>query len=150
MSMNARGFEALPLQLLVGVVIAGLTIPVVLAGLEAYEHQDLSRRAVEAVDSIVSLAQRLYLSGGGAQDLRVDLGAGTLATIEYLLLGDAPGGTFATAARYRIAGEPEVTLLSRPPVPISGGDGPLRIGSGSWTIRAHFEGSGPVWLAVVG
>ncbi|MGI0148923.1 MAG: hypothetical protein ACREDF_05270, partial [Thermoplasmata archaeon] len=64
----------LPFRVFVAAIVVGLTVPTVFAGLSAYESQQLSVRAIQTIDAIVRVAQEIYLSGGGVEDVRVDLG----------------------------------------------------------------------------
>jgi hypothetical protein len=139
----------LPFRVLVAAVVVGLTVPTALTGLSAYESQQLSIRAMQAVESIVRVAQQFYVSGGGVEDVRVDLGGGVTARIEHVAVGDEVHGSLATTARFQISGQPEAFLLTDPPVPMAGEGGPLRLGPGRHVVRVLFEGDGPVHLAVV-
>src|SRR3990172_977257 len=115
----------LPLRLLVAAVVAGLTVPTILGGLSAYETAHASRTAEVAIDAVVRVAQRLYLAGGGAQEVVVDLRGGVTAKVEYVRIGDSPGGPRAPSAVYKLTGQSEVFLLAEPPVPMAGERGPL-------------------------
>ena len=138
----------LPFRLLVSAVVVGLTVPTIVAGLSAYEAAHVSRTAELAIDAIVRVAQRLYLAGGGAEDVVVDLGGGVTAKVEYARVGDAPGGPLAPSAAYKVSGQPEVFLLADPPVPMAGVGGPLHLGPSRSVVRVSYEGAGPVALAV--
>ena len=138
----------LPLRVLVSAVVVGLTVPAVLGAWSAYETDQASVRAVQAIDAIVRAAQQFYVAGGGAEDVRVDLGGGITARIEYVRIGDAPGGPLGPSASYRVTGQPEVLVLSDPAVPMSGLDGPLRLGSGRHVVRITFDGQGDVRVAL--
>ena len=139
----------LPFRVLVAAVVVGLTVPTVFSGLAAYESQQLSVRAVQAVDAVVRVAQQFYVSGGGAEDVRVDLSGGMTARIEHAVIGDVEGGPLASTARYRISGQPEGFLIADPPVPMVGEDGAFWLGPGRHVVRVSYEGEGPVRLAVV-
>lgn len=138
----------LPLRLLVAAVVAGVTLPSIFGGLSLYELQDASRRAVEAIDAIVRTAQRFYFAGGGGEDVRVDLTGGVTASVEYVRVGDVPGGPRAPSAAYKVTGQGEVFVLADPPVPMSGDDGALVLGPGRHSVRVAYEGDGPVRLSV--
>jgi len=140
----------LPFRVLVAAVVVGLTVPTVITGLAAYESQHLAVRAVQAVDAVVQVAQQFYVSGGGAEDVNVDLEGGITTRIEHLVIGDAAGGSLATTARYQISGQREAFLIADPPVPMTGEDGPLRLEQGRHVVRVSYEGVGPVRLAVIG
>ncbi|HYS71517.1 MAG TPA: hypothetical protein VEM95_03750 [Thermoplasmata archaeon] len=139
----------LPLRLLIGAVVVGLTVPTILSGLNAYEVQQVSLQAARAVDAIVRAAQDFYLAGGGAETIPVDLGGGVSVRVEYVSLGDGPDGPRATTATYKLTGQQAVFLLTDPPVPMSGGEGPLGLGPGRHVVRVAYAGDGPVRLAVV-
>ena len=139
----------LPLRLLVAAIVAGLTIPTIVSGLSVYEAHEVSARAIRAIEAVVLVAQQFYLSGGGAEDVRVDLEGGVTAKVEYVVIGDAPDGPRAPTARFKVSGQPEVFVLSDPPVPMAGEGGPLRVGPGRHTVRVAYDGGGPVRLAVV-
>ena len=140
----------LPFRVLVAAVVVGLTVPTVFAGLSAYESQQLSVRAIQTIDAIVRVAQEIYLSGGGVEDVRVDLEGGITARIELIAIGDSQDGPLAATARYQISGQGEAFLISDPQVPMTGGDGALRVGPGRHVVRVSHDGEGPVRLAVVG
>lgn len=146
----AVGIEGLPFQLLVSAVVVSLTVPTVFAGLSAYEVQQVSARAAAAVEAVVRVAQRFHLSGGGAQDVRVDLAGGLTARVESVAIGDVPDGAWAASARIRVSGRSEIVLVASPLVPMAGPDGPLVLGPGRHVVRVAFDGQAPVRLAVVG
>lgn len=139
----------LPFRILVSAIVIGLTAPTVFAGLSAYESRELSVRAMRGIDAIVQAAQQIHLSGGGADRVRVDFVGGLTAHIEYVLIGDASGGSMASAARYKVLGIPEVFLLSDPPVAMEGEGGPLHLGPGRHEVRVWQEDEGPVRLVVI-
>lgn len=139
----------LPFRIVVSAIVVGVTVPTVLAGLSAYESHQLSIRAMQAIDAIVRAAHQIHVWGGGAERVRVDLAGGLTAHIEYLLIGDVPGGPMASTARYKVSGVPEVFLISDPPVPMEGDEGPLRLGVGRYEVRVWQEYEGPVRLAVI-
>jgi hypothetical protein len=140
----------LPFRVLIATIVVGLTGPTALAGFSAYEGVQLSNRAVAAVDAIVRVAQQFFLSGGGAEDVPVDLLGGITARLEYARIGDVVDGPLGPSARFRISGQPETFLLADPPVPMTAGDGPLELPPGRHVVRVEYEGDGPVRLAVVG
>src|SRR3972149_6646132 len=115
----------LPLRLLVSAAVVGLTAPAVLGGLAAYEAGHASLQASQAIEAVVRAAQAFYLAGDGAEDVRVDLGGGGTrgargggvpARVEYVAIGDAPGGPRAPSAAYKVSGQPEVFVLADPAV----------------------------------
>ena len=138
----------LPLRLLVSAVVVGLTIPAVLGGLNAYEAEAASARAVGTIDAVVRVAQRFYVSGGGSEDVRVDLRGGIAVRVEGISIGDRIGGPHATLAAYRITGRPIVFLRSDPAVPMAGDGAPLSLGPGVHAVRVSYDGAGPVRLVV--
>ena len=141
--------EDLPLRLLIGIVILGLTVPAIVSGLSAYETQQMTVRVTQEIERLVQVAQQFYLSGGGAEDVRLHFDGGMTAKVESIAIGDVPGGPLATSASYRLSGQQERFLLSDPPVPMAGPDGPLRLGPGVHTVRVSYEGDGPVRLAAI-
>lgn len=140
----------LPFRILVAAVVVGLTVPMVFAGLSAYESQQKSVRVLQAVDAVVQIAQQFHVAGGGVEEVRMDLGGGVTARVAYVTIGDASGGPLATTVRYRISGQPEAFLISDPPVPMEGEAGPLRLGPGLHVVRVSYDGEGPVRLEAVG
>ncbi len=140
----------LPFRVLVAAVVVALTVPTVFTGLSAYESQQLSVRAMQAVEAVVRVAQHFHVSGGGVEDVRVDLRGGITGRIERILIGDVAGGPLAATARYRVSGQQEAFLIADPPVPMAGDDGPLWLSPGLHVVRVSYEGEGPVRLAVVG
>ncbi len=141
--------DGLPLRLLISAVVAGLTVPAILGGLGPLEADQASVRAQREIDRIVRSAQDFYLSGGGSEDLRIDLSGGFMARVESVRIGDAPGGPFAGTASYRVTGQAEAYLVLRPAVPLAGSDAPLVLGPSMQTVRVAYDGEGPVRLAVV-
>jgi hypothetical protein len=139
----------LPLRLLISVAVAGLTAPAVLGGLSAYEAEAASASAMRAIDAVVRAAQAFYLAGDGAEDVRVDLGGGVTARVEFVSIGDAPGGARMPTASYKVSGQAVAFLLTDPPVPMAADGGPLRLGTGPHTVRVSYDGSGPVRLVEV-
>jgi len=138
----------LPFRLVVSAVVVGITVPAVHGGLSAYETQQASVRAQQAIESIVRVAQVFYVAGGGAEEIRVDLAGGVTAKVEHVALGDRVGGPRAPSAAYKVTGQRETFLLSQPPVPMAGPDGPFRLGPGVHVVRVSYEGDGPVRLAL--
>lgn len=139
----------LPFRLLLAATVAGLATPAVLSGLTAYEIHQLSVKVTHAIDALVAVAHEFFVAGGGAEDVRVDLGHGIAAKVEYVAMGDAPDGPLAYLVRYKLAGQDEVVLATNPPVPLTGGEGPLSLGPGRHDIRVSYDGEGPVQLEVV-
>ncbi|MBI4415525.1 MAG: hypothetical protein HY557_00905 [Euryarchaeota archaeon] len=140
----------LPFRVFVSVIVAAITIPAMVNGLAAYEADAVSIRVVGVIDTVVQLAQQFYLSGGGSEDVRIELRGGMTVRLEYVEFGDVPGGPRATTARYKLGGAAEVALLADPLVPMAGDRGPLRVGVGPHAVRVTYDGEGPVRLAVVG
>ena len=85
---DAAGIEGLPLQLLIVVVILGITVPVVYAGLDAYDHGQVRIRVEGEVLRLTRAAQQYAVAGGGAETLEVDLRGGTFASLMYVWIGD--------------------------------------------------------------
>jgi len=140
----------LPLRLLVAAVVVGITVPTIVSGLSAYEAQQISLQAAQAIDAVFRAAQDFYSAGGGAQTIPVDLSGGVSVRLEYATIGDAPGGSRATTGTYKLSGQPPVFLLSDPPVPMTADGGPLRLGPGRHRVLVSYPGEGPVRLAVTG
>ncbi len=125
-----------------------MTVPAILGGLNVYEMNHASLQAEQAIDAIVRAAQAFYIAGGGAEDVRVDLSGGITAKVEYVLIGDRADGPRAPSAAYKVTGLQEALVLSDPPVPMVGDEGPLRLGPGVHTVRVSFDGDGAVRLSV--
>ena len=140
----------LPLRLLVSSVVVGLTLPAVVSGFSALEYAQLSVRVTEGLDAIVHAAQDFYLAGGGAQTVRVDFGGAVTVHVEYITIGDARGGPWSATVSYKLTGLSPVFLLSDPPIPMTSGDGPLRLGPGRHVVRVSYDGNDAVLLEVVG
>jgi hypothetical protein len=133
------GIEGLPLQLLIVAIVAGITAPIVYAGLGAYDHGQVASRVEGEVLRLTRAAQQYAVAGGGAETLTLDFRGGLFVSVEYVWIGDRPGGSFANVVRYRISGEGErVVLVERPTVSLAGPDNrTLALGAGTYEI--HLE-----------
>jgi len=136
---DAAGIEGLPLQLMIVAVVAGLTAPVVYAGLDAYDPGQLETRVRGEVLRLTRAAQQYAIAGGGAETLALDFRGGLFTSIEYVAIGDRPGGPLANVVRYRIGGQGErIVLVDRPAVALVGPDNrTLALGAGLYAI--HLE-----------
>src|SRR3989449_10815561 len=136
---DAGGIEGLPLQLLIVVIVAGITAPVVYAGLDAYDRGQVDTRVQGEVLRLTRAAQQYAIAGGGAETLTLDFRGGLFVSVTYVWIGDRPGGSFANVVRYRISGEGErVVLVERPAVSLAGPDNrTLALGPGTYEI--HLE-----------
>ena len=140
--------EDAPLRLLVSAIVVGLTLPAIASALSDFEAQHVALQVERELDRIVRVAQSFYIAGGGGTTVHVDLGGGIGSRLEYLDVGDAPGGPRAPSAVFKLTGHPAVFVLSDPRVPMTGGGGPLHVEAGTRAIRISYEGEGPVRLAV--
>ena len=136
---DAAGIEGLPLQLLIVAIVMGITVPVVYAGLDAYDHGQVARRVEGEVLRLTHAAQQYAVAGGGAETLELDFRGGSFTSVLYVWIGDRPGGAFPNVVRYRIAGEGErAVLVEKPTVSMAGPDGKtLVLGAGTYAI--HLE-----------
>jgi len=125
--------------LLIVVIVAGITAPVVYAGLDAYDHGQVDTRVRGEVLRLTRAAQQYAVAGGGAETLTLDLRGGLFVSVLYVHVGDRPGGPLANVVRYRIGGEDErVVLVERPTVFLAGPDNrTLVLGAGLYAI--HLE-----------
>jgi len=139
MRSDGAGIEGLPLQLLIVAIVMGITVPVVYAGLDAYDHGQVQRRIEGELLRLTHAAQQYSIAGGGAETLALDLRGGSFTSLEYVWIGDTPGGPFANVVRYRISGEGErAIVVDRPTVSMSGPDGTTLV-LGAGTIEIHLE-----------
>ncbi len=136
---DPSGIEGLPLQLLIVAIVLGITVPVVYAGLDAYDRGQVRTRVEGELLRLTHAAQQYAVAGGGAETLALDLRGGTFTTMEYAWIGDRPGGPFANVVRYRISGEGErAIVIERPTVSMSGPDGTTLV-LGAGTVEIHLE-----------
>src|SRR3989304_2070275 len=101
---DAAGIEGLPLQLLIVAIVMGITVPVVYAGLDAYDHGQVARRVEGEVLRLAHAAQQYAVAGGGAETLELDFRGGSFTSVLYVWIGDRPGGAFPNVRRYRLEG----------------------------------------------
>ncbi len=136
---DAAGIEGLPLQLLIVAVVAGITAPVVYAGLATYDRGQVESRVRGEILRLTRAAQQYLIAGGGAETLGLDLEGGTFTSVLYVTVGDVVGGPFASTVRYRLSGDAEETILvDGPSVPMAGPDGKaLSLVAGLY--RVHLE-----------
>jgi len=136
---DAAGIEGMPLQLLIVAIVAGITVPVVYAGLDAYDRGQVETRVRGEAFRLMRVAQQYSVAGGGAETLQVDLRGGAFVPLLYLRIGDHGGGPYANVVRYRIGGEDErFVLAEHPTVLMAGTDGEtLALGPGTYAI--HLE-----------
>jgi len=139
MRSDGAGIEGLPLQLLIVAIVMGITVPVVYAGLDAYDHGQVQRRIEGELLRLTHAAQQYSIAGGGAETLALDLRGGSFTSLEYVWIGDRPGGPFTNVVRYRISGEGEQAIVvDRPTVSMSGPSGTTLV-LGAGTIEIHLE-----------
>lgn len=136
---DGAGIEGLPLQLLIVAIVAGITAPVVYAGLDAYDRGQVGSRIQGEVLRLTRAAQQYAVAGGGAETITLDFRGGLFVSVQYVRIGDQAGGTFANVVRYRVGGEGErIVLVERPAVSMSGPDGQtLTLGAATYAI--HLE-----------
>src|SRR5438309_1199333 len=107
--------------------------------LRAYDRKRVASRVEGEVLRLTRAAQQYAVAGGGAETLTLDFRGGLFASVEYVWIGDRPGGSFANVVRYRISGEGErVVLVERPAVSLAGPDNrTLALRPGAYEI--HME-----------
>ncbi len=139
---DRRGIEGLPLQLLIVAVVAGITAPVVYAGLATYDRGQVESRVRGEVLRLTRAAQQYLIAGGGAETLSLDLRGGTFTSVLYVTIGDAVGGPLASTVRYRLSGDTEETILvEKPTVPMAGPDDkPLSLLAGVYDLHLEVLG----------
>ena len=120
---DRRGIEGLPLQLMIVAIVAGITAPVVYAGLDAYDRGQVESRVRGELTRLARAAQQYRLAGGGAETLHLDLRGGYFVPLEWVVIGDRPGGPFQNIVRYRVGGDNRAIVVERPPVSMAGPDG---------------------------
>ncbi len=136
---DAAAIEGLPLQLVIVAIVAGITAPAVYAGLDAYDHGQVTVRVHGEVLRLTRAAQQYAIAGGGSETLELDFRGGLMASVLYVEIGDRPGGPLGNVVRYRIGGEGErVVLVDRPAVSMTGPQNrTLELGAGLYEI--HLE-----------
>jgi len=133
---DRRGIEGLPLQLLIVAIVAGITAPMVYAGLDAYDRGQVESRVRGELMRLVRAAQQYRIAGGGSETLELDLRGGYFVPVERVLIGDEAGGPFQSAIRYRVGGDERAILAERPSVSMAGPDGKaLSLVAGAYAIR---------------
>ncbi len=112
--------EGLPLQLIITAIVLAITVPMMFGALRTY---DITRTATEMdklVEDIASRAQLVFVSGpGNSILLEISVPTPSFGNIEYLRLGDNPGGNFSSTIRYRMSSGGEVIhVIESPNVPV--------------------------------
>ena len=140
------GIEGLPLQLLIVAIVAGITAPLVYAGLDAYDRGEVARRVEGEVLRLTRAAQQYAVAGGGGETFVLDFHNGLFVSVLYVWIGDGAGGPFANVVRYRIAGEGErAVLVERPAVSMAGPDvKTLALAAGRYELHLEVLGDSVV------
>ncbi|OGR08743.1 MAG: hypothetical protein A2341_17935 [Deltaproteobacteria bacterium RIFOXYB12_FULL_58_9] len=139
------GLEGLPLQMAIVAVVMAISSPIIYGGLRAYESSALENKVASEAGAMAELAKLLYIGGpGNAQALEVDLRGGLTSNVDYLLVGDVPGGAYESCIRYRIKGQAEKALLiEEPNTPLCGPGGePLRLLEGTHRLMLECVSDG--------
>ncbi len=136
MRRDACGVEGLPLQLLIVVIVIGITVPSVYAGLSASERQQLDLRVRDRIHRVVATAQAFYIAGGGADVVEVDLTGLLTVSVEYVRFGGTGGN--ASLVAFRLTGGAEHVVVTEPTVPMLGPNhGALALGPGLHRVRVE-------------
>src|SRR5437899_10405324 len=104
LSLDQGGIEGLPLQLMIAVSVAGITAPLVYAGLDAYDRGEVARRVEGEVLRLTRAAQQYAVAGGGGETFVLDFHNGLFVSVLYVWIGDGAGGPFANVAPDRTGG----------------------------------------------
>lgn len=97
-SSDERAVESFPLRLMVVAAVAAMSIVPAAEGLEALRDRDFLSRAELAVDKVVRTAQLLSMEGpGAARTFGLDLSSEGSISAVRLVIGDVPGGPYASA-----------------------------------------------------
>ena len=115
-SSDREGLESLPLKLMIVAVVASLSIIPANDALNNLRNKDFVNRVELQLDSIISTAQLLSISGpGGARTVKLDFrNEGTLA-FECIVIGGAKGGNMSSVLLRFTNGAAMVKTCTDPP-----------------------------------
>jgi hypothetical protein len=125
-------------------IVLAITVPLVFGSLTAYDRARVEESLVAEIGEFIATVQLVYTSGpGNSAVIDFDVASGGFTSIDYVLFGDSPSGTMASAVRYAVQGEPEsVIVASFPNVPMTSQEGEaLQINSGEYKIMAECKAS---------
>jgi hypothetical protein len=140
MRRNRDAVEGLPMTLMVTMIILAITLPMIFGALRSYDRARVESSLISEIEGFMGVVQQLYVSGPG-NSARIEFNAmsGSMTGVEYVILGDEPGGSMASVIRYKLQNAPEKAMaISSPNVPLgSWADSAFSIQSGKYFIRAE-------------
>src|SRR5438445_12144161 len=96
LSRDQGGIEGLPLQLLIVAIVAGITAPLVYAGLDAYDRGEVARRVEGEVLRPTRAAQQYAVAGGGGEASVLEYHIGLSLSAPYRWRGGGAGAPCAS------------------------------------------------------
>lgn len=118
LSRDEAGLESLPLRLMIVAIVAAISVVPAAEALGALQDRDFVSRARLAMDRVVYTAQMLSMEGpGAARTVDLDLSSEGALRALRLVVGDSPGGAYASAVVLELStGGRLVSLASDPSV----------------------------------
>jgi hypothetical protein len=118
---DRAGVEGIPLQLLIIVIILGISLPVVFATWTTVDAASTDGRIQAEIERLATEVGQAYSYGPGTglRVNRVDFSSGTFTAVEYVKLGDAPTKSTAALIRFKISGQGERTVILPGEVPLT-------------------------------
>lgn len=149
---DERAVLGMPFRLLISLVSFALVAPIVQSGWTSVDYVQTERRIQGEIAKVLLAAQRYLQAGFGGETLEVAIGGGTFTHVEYVIFGDAPGGPYSRAVRYRLSGgQEEIMTVRNPSVPLVSRDGTsLLLVEGNHSILLECLDSESVTLWPVG
>jgi len=139
---NEEGIEGFPFKLIIIVLIAVISFPLIFGGLENYDRTQTENNLRSELDFLTTRAKQVYFGGvGNADNVEVDFRNGFFTKIEYIKIGDGPNGIWSSI-RYKLNHKGvETMVIENPNIPLAYNDNgnlkSLELGSGHYTI--HLE-----------
>ena len=102
--MDDRGLEGLPLQLLLTVVVLGLTLPVVFGIWTTSDRSSTLDRVRSSAETLALQIDRIYRSGyGNAQSMTVDFSSGSFTKVDRIEIGGPLNSTRSQTIRWTLS-----------------------------------------------
>ncbi len=118
---DRRGLEGLPLQLLIILVILGISLPVIFATWMNVDAASTEGRVQAEVERLAAEVEQAYAYGPGTglRVNRVDFSSGTFSPVEYVRIGDDPAKSAAALIRFKLGAQAERTVIIPREVPVT-------------------------------
>lgn len=136
--LGRSGIEEFPLKLVIITIIIAITVPLVTDALADYSKDQMELEIRSEMKRLITVVKLSYSSGIGTSiPMTIEIDEVFLQSLDYLYIGDEPGGRYGSVIRFRIEGGAKMIMLIDPPVPVVGphSNGPVHLSEGVHKLR---------------